>query len=92
MFWISIRSPKRSQRQKPSTVVLLVMPRRISYLKFKYLLPFHRFGATLCLINNAGVMLLGQTDSQKTDEWSQMLDVNVKGVLNGCKLVLKGVR
>eukprot|EP01122_Echinamoeba_exundans_P013076 TRINITY_DN5646_c0_g1_i1.p1 TRINITY_DN5646_c0_g1~~TRINITY_DN5646_c0_g1_i1.p1 ORF type:complete len:242 (+),score=48.97 TRINITY_DN5646_c0_g1_i1:102-827(+) len=50
-----------------------------------------RFGPTLCLINNAGVMLLGKTESQKTEEWSQMLDVNVKGVLNGCKLVLKGM-
>lgn len=34
------------------------------------------------LINNAGMMLLGPVADAPTDEWWQMLDVNVRAVLN----------
>jgi len=50
------------------------------------------FGPTLALINNAGVMLLGQLDTQETSEWKTMLDVNVWGVLNSTRAVLGGMR
>jgi NADP-dependent 3-hydroxy acid dehydrogenase YdfG len=49
------------------------------------------FGPVGGLINNAGVMLLGQFDSQSLDEWQQMLQVNVTGVLNGIKTVMSGM-
>src|SRR5580700_2596723 len=42
-----------------------------------------KFGATGCLVNNAGVMLLGQVKDQQPQEWQKMLDTNVMGVLNG---------
>lgn len=45
-------------------------------------------GPTDCLVNNAGVMLLGEADRQDPAEWQKMLDVNVMGVLNGIHAVL----
>ncbi|AZZ76269.1 MULTISPECIES: SDR family oxidoreductase [unclassified Pseudomonas] len=40
------------------------------------------------IINNAGVMPLSPLTSLKVDEWNQMLDVNVRGVLHGIAAVL----
>lgn len=50
-----------------------------------------QFGPVEVMINNAGVMLLGQIESQNPDEWDRMLDVNVKGLLNGVHAVSKGM-
>ena len=47
-----------------------------------------QYGPVGCLINNAGVMLLGHADKQDPQEWSTMLNVNVMGVLNGIHSVL----
>lgn len=46
------------------------------------------YGKTDLLINCAGVMLLGEVPSQAYDEWERMIDVNVKGILTGTKVVL----
>ena len=51
-----------------------------------------KFGPVGCLVNNAGVMLLGQADVQDPAEWQKMLDVNVMGVLNGIHTVLAGMK
>jgi NADP-dependent 3-hydroxy acid dehydrogenase YdfG len=40
------------------------------------------------IINNAGVMPLSPLSSLKVNEWNQMLDVNVRGVLHGIAAVL----
>lgn len=40
------------------------------------------------LVNNAGQMLTGPVRSGKVDEWDQMIDVNIKGVLYGINSVL----
>lgn len=48
-------------------------------------------GPADCLVNNAGVMLLGKAHEQSPEEWRQMLDVNVMGVLTGTRIVLKGM-
>ncbi len=50
-----------------------------------------KFGPVDCLINNAGVMLLGNGADQAPNEWKKMFDVNVMGVLNGINIVLKGM-
>ncbi|MGY8625137.1 SDR family oxidoreductase [Chromobacterium violaceum] len=50
-----------------------------------------RFGPADAIVNNAGVMLLGAMAKQDTDEWQRMLDVNVKGLLNGIHVVLAGM-
>ena len=51
-----------------------------------------QFGPVGCLINNAGVMLLGQIGTQDPNEWSRMLNINVMGVLNGIHAVLAGMK
>lgn len=50
-----------------------------------------KFGETDLLINNAGVMLLGNVTTQSPIEWKTMLDTNVLGVLNGTKIVLENM-
>ena len=50
------------------------------------------FGPVDCIINNAGMMLLGDVATQNPDEWKQMFDVNVIGVLNGMQAVLEGMK
>lgn len=44
------------------------------------------------LINNAGLMPLAPLDALKVDEWEQMIDVNIKGVLYGIAAVLPTMR
>ena len=50
-----------------------------------------QYGPADCIVNNAGVMLLGQVATQDPAEWKRMLDVNVMGVLNGIHAVLEGM-
>ncbi len=40
------------------------------------------------IINNAGLMPLSYIKNLHTDEWDKMVDVNIKGVLNGVAAVL----
>lgn len=51
-----------------------------------------KFGPVQCLINNAGVMLLGEMEQQDPSEWQRMFDVNVTGLLNGIHTVLSGMK
>lgn len=44
------------------------------------------------LINNAGVMLLGQLDTQDPAEWQRMFDVNVLALLNAMQAVLADMK
>lgn len=46
------------------------------------------YGRIDVLINNAGVMPLSPLDRLKVDEWDQMIDVNLKGVLYGVAAAL----
>ena len=46
------------------------------------------YGTVDTLINNAGLMPLSYVKKLKTDEWEKMVDVNLKGVLNGVAAVL----
>jgi len=50
-----------------------------------------QFGPADAIINNAGVMLLGKMTQQDPTEWERMLEVNVKGLLNGIHAVLQGM-
>jgi NADP-dependent 3-hydroxy acid dehydrogenase YdfG len=50
------------------------------------------YGRIDVLINNAGLMPLSPLDELKVDEWDQMVDVNIKGVLYGIAAVLPTMR
>ncbi|WP_108649239.1 SDR family oxidoreductase [Dongshaea marina] len=47
---------------------------------------------TDCLVNNAGVMLLGHVEDQDPQEWQKMFATNVFGVLNGMQVVLNKMK
>ena len=51
-----------------------------------------QYGPVECLINNAGVMLLGQIDTQDSNEWTKMFDVNVIALLGGMQAVLEPMK
>lgn len=46
------------------------------------------FGRVDVILNNAGVMPLSPIDRLNVEEWDTMIDVNIKGVLNGIAAVL----
>ncbi|MBL7237855.1 MAG: SDR family oxidoreductase [Komagataeibacter hansenii] len=46
------------------------------------------FGRLDVLVNNAGVMLVAPLSDVKVDQWNQMIDVNIKGVLYGIAAAL----
>lgn len=49
------------------------------------------YGSADCIVNNAGVMLLGLVADQAPAEFQTMLDVNVMGVLNGMRILLSSM-
>ncbi len=51
-----------------------------------------QYGPVDLLVNNAGLMLLGQIDVQNATEWKSMYDVNVLGLLNGMQAVLPSMK
>lgn len=51
-----------------------------------------KFGEVDCIINNAGLMLLGDVATQDPEEWKKMFDVNIIGLLNGMQTVLPGMK
>lgn len=50
------------------------------------------FGPVDCLVNNAGIMLLGQVDVQSPDEWRRMFELNVLALLGTIQVVLPGMK
>lgn len=42
-----------------------------------------KYGRVDVLFNNAGIMPLGRMDALEQDTWNDMVDINIKGVLNG---------
>lgn len=46
------------------------------------------FGRVDVIFNNAGIMPLSPMRELKTDEWNSIIDINIKGVLNGIAAVL----
>lgn len=47
-----------------------------------------KFGRVDVILNNAGIMPLSPMDRINVEEWNTMIDVNIKGVLNGIAVVL----
>ena len=51
-------------------------------------LAIQTYGGVDVIVNNTGIMPLSHLNALKIDEWNQMIDVNIKGVLNGIAAVL----
>jgi NADP-dependent 3-hydroxy acid dehydrogenase YdfG len=51
-----------------------------------------QFGPAGAIVNNAGVMLLGELDGQNPAEWDTMISVNITGLLNGIHAVVGGMK
>ncbi|MFI6359900.1 SDR family oxidoreductase [Streptomyces sp. NPDC050743] len=51
-----------------------------------------RHGRVDVLVNNAGIMPLALMEELRVDEWNQMIDVNLRGVLHGIAAVLPTMR
>ncbi|MCT4543199.1 MAG: SDR family oxidoreductase [Vallitalea sp.] len=51
-----------------------------------------KYGKTDLLVNNAGIMLLGNLATQDSKEWQKMLNVNVMGVMNGMQIVMDDMK
>eukprot|EP00759_Apiculatamorpha_spiralis_P008756 PhF_6_TR15644/c0_g1_i2/m.24303 len=50
------------------------------------------YGPCDLMVNNAGVMPLGTIDTQDPAAWDQMLSVNLRGVMNGYRAVVEGMK
>jgi NADP-dependent 3-hydroxy acid dehydrogenase YdfG len=53
-----------------------------------FTLALDEFGRLDVWINNAGIMPLSPLEALKIDEWNQMIDVNIRGVLHGIAAAL----
>ena len=51
-------------------------------------LGIEKFKKIDALVNNAGIMPLSLLSAGRTDEWDEMIDINIKGVLYGIDAVL----
>ena len=50
------------------------------------------FGPIDLLVNNAGIMQLGEMGKQNKQEYDAMININIKGVINGIETVVNDMR
>jgi NADP-dependent 3-hydroxy acid dehydrogenase YdfG len=62
--------------------------RRRDHLSALIKLACERYGKLDVLVNNAGVMPISSLDDLRVEDWEEMIDVNIKGVLYGIAAAL----
>lgn len=72
----------------PNTICISVDVTDVKAIQAAVTVAEQKYGKVDCLVNCAGIMLLGEAKNQDPEEWKRMLDVNVMGVLNGIHVVL----
>lgn len=88
LLLLARRLEKLEELNLPNTICKKVDVTNIDEIRKAVAEAEKKYGKVDCLINNAGMMLLGNMENQNPDEWKKMLDVNVMGVLNGIHIVL----
>lgn len=91
LLMLDIRLEKMEAFNLPNTLSRFVDVSNLAEFKNALDVAEEQFGPADCLINNAGVMLLGLTHEQNPEEWKQMFDVNLLGMMNGIHAVLPGM-
>lgn len=88
LLLVARRVEKLEALQLPNTLCRQVDVTDASALRAAITEAEAQYGPVDCLVNNAGLMLLGQIDTQSPAEWQAMYDVNVLALLNGMQAVL----
>ncbi|WP_432663801.1 SDR family oxidoreductase [Wukongibacter baidiensis] len=88
LLLLARRKEKLEELNLPNTICRSVDVTNLESFKAAIAEAEEKFGKVDCLVNNAGIMLLGEAQNQDPKEWKKMLDVNVMGVLNGIHVVL----
>ncbi len=75
----------------PNSICKQVDVKDLNALKSAIAEAEEKYGKVDLMVNNAGIMLLGNAATQDPKEWQEMNNVNVMGVLNGIHAVLQGM-
>ena len=91
LLLLARRKERMDALNLPNTLTREVDVTNLEALKSAVKEAEEKFGPVDTMINNAGVMLLGNVLEQDPSEWEKMLDVNVKGLLHGVNAVASGM-
>lgn len=91
LLLLARRIEKLEKLNLPNSICAQVDVKDIKSFRSAVKIAEEKFGTVDCLINNAGIMLLGEVHLQSENEWHDMFDVNVLGLLNGIKLVINSM-
>ncbi|GGP70895.1 oxidoreductase [Shewanella algicola] len=92
LLLLARRVDKLEALQLPNTLCAKVDVTDKSSFQDAINMAIDKYGPVDLLVNNAGVMLLGQIDEQNPSEWQSMFNVNVVGLLNGMQTVLSSMK
>lgn len=92
LLLLARRIEKLEKMNLPNTICKKVDVTDFNSLRLSIKEAEEKYGPADCIINNAGMMLLGQIDTQNPEEWTQMYNVNVMALLNGMQSVLSGMK
>ncbi|CAH2212482.1 SDR family oxidoreductase [Tepidibacter aestuarii] len=88
LLLLSRNKEKLMELNLPNTICKSVDVTDVQSIKEAVAGAEEKYGKVDCLVNCAGIMLLGEAQNQNPDEWKKMLDVNIMGVLNEIHVVL----